>query len=107
MSKYIHVLTIVGYRILKSKGADLTCRICGKPLKPGDKIIAKQSSRYRRYHYPKCSAPVEVEEIEGRGWSVVIHIFCRRCGFQKRYKFSRGSRFREEVRRLKASAGGA
>jgi len=47
----VHRLTPKGYRILKSRGADLKCRICGKPIKPGDYIVTKPS-RYgwKRYH---------------------------------------------------------
>ena len=52
MAERIYKLTSKGYRMLKSRGADLICRICGKPIKPGDRIVVKPSRyRWKRFHY--------------------------------------------------------
>jgi len=49
-----YVLTPIIYRIFKSKGKVIVCRYCGKPIKPGEKVLAKRSGRKMRHYHPKC-----------------------------------------------------
>ena len=55
MVKYEYVLTERGLSILKAKGYPLICGICGKPLKPGDKV-RKQTKKGHllRYVHVEC-----------------------------------------------------
>ena len=41
----VYVLTERGYKILKAKGIDLTCKRCGNPIMPGDKVRYSRSGK--------------------------------------------------------------
>jgi len=62
--KYEYVLTKRGYNALVAKGYRdvLICRICGKPLKPGDRI-RKQTKKGHLLHYVhvKCFESLYVD----------------------------------------------
>jgi len=51
----VYVLTERGYKILKAKGINLTCKRCGNPIMPGDKVRCGRSGRHvSSYYHFEC-----------------------------------------------------
>lgn len=52
MTRFVYVLDLSKKRRLETRGKDLMCQRCGKPIEPGERLV--RNAQASKYYHVEC-----------------------------------------------------